>query len=148
MGLYEKLKQRKAGGEQLNMKQVTYEVLQRLWWQEECTDSEIAALYDVPRKKVTNLRDKWGIKPVNIMVRAFEQRFPEDIPLSEQTAPVREETQEAVFLLRKVNELNDLELESLRLELSRRYAVFAEAKRETDFLTAVEKVIREFWAAE
>ena len=144
MRLYDKLRQRKRRDEQLDMQTMTRETLYQLWWQEECTDSMIAGLYDVPRKKVTNLRHKWGVKTPETILDEFEQQFAGVIPDQETAVPSKPRSQDADWLLRKIGDLNDLELESLRLELARRYPVFAEARQEVDFLALVERAVRQF----
>jgi hypothetical protein len=48
------------------------------------------------------------------------------------------------LLLRKINDLNDIELETLWIELARRYERFAAVKQETEFFAALERAVREF----
>lgn len=144
MRLYDKLIVRTKNREPLDMRSMTYEELYQLWWKERCTDSMIAALYNVRKTKVTNLRNKWGIKVPETIVKEFDERFPEQIPPFESDLK-RSVSEEAIALIQRINDLNDLELESLRLELSRHYQLFSQVTQEVDFLMAVEKVIQQFW---
>lgn len=145
LGLYDRLKERKRSGEKLDMKTVNPETLYTLWWREECTDAAIADLYGVDRKKVTNLRHKWGVKAPDTIVNEFAERFEGEISKPGEDEQAKPVSRAASALIRKIHDLNDLELESLRLELGRRYTLFADVKQEVEFLAAVEKVIQQFW---
>lgn len=132
------------------MKHITYDTLYRLWWSEGCTDGDIAQLYEVPKKKVTNLRHTWGVKVPETILKEFEEHCPQDSALR-----VHSEVSEGVLLsrtgrrfLQRIEELNDLELESVRLELARRYEVFVEAKQEVEFFEVLQKVIAQHWPDE
>ena len=144
MNAYDKLVQQKRHGEKLDIKQLTYEVLHHLWWEVDCSDKDIAKLFDVTKKKITNLRFKWGMKVPETIVNEFEKRFDGCIPTIEENEKVSTLPKEATVLLRKLNGLNDIELESLRVALARRFPAFAEVKQETDFIQSVERVIRQF----
>ncbi len=146
MRLYDKLHQRKQNGEKLDIKKITYETLYQLWWQEDITDEMVAKLYDVRKKKVTNLRHKWGIKTQDAIVNEFQSRFLGTIPTEEEDLQSKAVSPDAANLIRKINDLNDIELESLRLELARRFQSLSEVTQEADFLTAVERAIRQFGA--
>ncbi len=143
MGMYELLNKRKEHGEKLEMKLVTYEVLYQLWWVEECPDKMIADLYDVATKKITNLRHTWGIKMTDAIVSEFKAKFTGEIP------PAKRNHRTSVSghvgaLIRKVEHLNDIELESLHLELARHFKAFAEVKQEVEFVDALKRVIYSF----
>ena len=144
MNEYDKLVQQKHHGEKLDIKQLTYEVLHHLWWEEDCSDGDIAKLFDVTKKKITNLRVKWGMKVPETIVNKFETRCDRGIPTIEENEKGSALSKEATVLLRKLNGLNDIELESLRVALARRFPAFAEVKQETDFIQSVERVIRKF----
>jgi len=146
MRLYDKLVQRKRSGQVLDMKQVTYETLYQLWWKEECTDDMIGQLYGVTKKKVTNLRHKWGVKVPETIVNEFQEKFTGIIPITPEHIEAKVISADGAELLRKIHNLNDLELESVRLELSRRYTIFSEVKQEVDFLAAVKEAVRNFGA--
>ena len=147
MRLYDKLVQRKRNGQVLDMKQVTYETLYQLWWKEECTDDMIADLYAVTKKKITNLRHKWEVKVPETIVKEFQEKFTGTIPTASDPIRPKGISPDGAALLRKIHNLNDLELESLRLELSRRYTIFSEVKQEVEFLAAVEQAVRSFGVA-
>ncbi|KPV43809.1 hypothetical protein [Alicyclobacillus ferrooxydans] len=144
MNAYDKLVQQKRHGEKLDIKQLTYEILHHLWWDEDCSDGDIAKLFGVTKKKITNLRFKWGMKVPETIVSEFETRSDGCIPAVEENEKVSVLSKEATVLLRKLNGLNDVELESLRLALARRFPAFVEVKQETDFIQSVERVIRKF----
>ena len=74
MGLYGLLQGKKRKGEKLDIKQISYETLYKLWWKEECTDGMIAELYDVQKKKVMNLRHKWGVKLPDTILNEFRTK--------------------------------------------------------------------------
>lgn len=147
MRLYDKLVQRKRNGQVLDMKQVTYETLYQLWWKEECTDDMIADLYAVTKKKITNLRHKWEVKVPETIVKEFQEKFTGTVPTASDPIRSKGISPDGAALLRKIHNLNDLELESLRLELSRRYTIFSEVKQEVEFLAAVEQAVRSFGVA-
>jgi hypothetical protein len=142
--LYDKLAQRKQHGEKLNMKQITYEVLYQLWWKDECTDEMIADLYDVSKKKVTNLRHKWEVKMPETIIREFQEKFNGTIPDEEEDSQSDVVSADAAAIIRKIHNLNDVELESLRVELARRFPAFSEVKQEVEFLASVERAVRQF----
>jgi hypothetical protein len=144
MGLYGKLNQRKHKGEHLDIKQITYETLYQLWWKEECSDGVIAELYDVQKKKVTNLRHKWGVKLPDTILNEFRERFDGRIPSIEEDKALKTVSREKAGLLQKICDFNDGELEAFRLELNRLYPAFSEMKQEVDFLSAVERSVRNF----
>lgn len=144
MRLYDKLNQRKQQGETLDMKHITYETLYQLWWKEECTDGIIAELYGVSKKKVTNLRHKWGVKTPETIINEFQERFTGEIPGLDGDVESNAASADVILLLRKINDLNDIELETLRIELARRFSAFSEVKQEVDFLRAVESAVRNF----
>lgn len=144
MRLYDKLNQRKQNGEKLDMQQLSNEGLYQLWWTEECTDVMIADLYDVEKKRVTNLRHKRGVKMPEAILNEFEERFTGEVPRLEDEPQSMSVPADAAVLLRKINDLNDIELESLRMELARRYTAFSDVKQEVDFLRAVESAVRHF----
>lgn len=144
MGLYEQLKVRKHKGGNLDIRQINYETLYRLWWKEACTDGMIAELYDVQKKKVNNLRHKWGVKLPDTILNEFRERFDGRIPTVEEDKALEPISREKATLLQKIRELNDGELETLRLELSRTYPAFLDIKQEVDFLLAVERAVRHF----
>lgn len=144
MGLYDTLKKRKQQGERLDMRNITRETLYRLWWGEERTDGDIADLYDVPRKKVTNLRHTWGVKAPETIVEEFVERFPDSIEMADEAEPPKRLSRTASSLWRKIQELNDTDLETLRLELGRRYDVFAHSATEVEFLSLVERIVSRF----
>ncbi|WAH36955.1 hypothetical protein [Alicyclobacillus dauci] len=143
MRLYDKLSQGKRYGEKLDIKNVTYETLHRLWWKEQISDEAIAKLYDVPKKKVTNMRHKWGIKSPETIIKEFEERFTGMIHQAgdDESASASPETN---FLIQRIEDLNDIELESLHVELARRFPIFAEATNEVEFLELVRRAVREF----
>lgn len=144
MNAYDKLVQQKRHGEKLDIKLLTYEVLHQLWWEEDCSDGAIAKLFDVTKKKITNLRFKWGMKVPETIVNAFETRFDGCIPTIQEDEKGNSVPKEVAGLLRKLSGLNDIELESLRVALARRFPAFAEVKQETDFIQSVERVVRQF----
>ncbi|QSO48828.1 hypothetical protein [Alicyclobacillus mengziensis] len=144
MNTYDKLIQQKRHEEKLHIKTLTYEVLYDLWWEEDCSDAAIAKLFDVSKGKITNLRFKWGMKVPNIIVNAFEKRCDGRIPTIEEDERESASSKEVTVMLRKLNGLNDIELESLRVALARRFPAFAEVKQETEFIQSVERVIRQF----
>ncbi len=144
MNVYDKLAQQKRHEEKLDIKQLTYEVLHQLWWEEDCSDGTIAELFDVTKKKITNLRFKWGMKVPETIVNEFEKRCDGCIPTIEEDEKVSALPKEATVLMRKLNGLNDIELESLRVALARRFPAFAEVKKESDFIQSVERVVRQF----
>lgn len=144
MNTYDKLVEQKRHGEKLDIKQLTYEVLHKLWWEDDCSDGAIAELFDVTKKKITNLRFKWGMKVPETIVNEIETRCDGCIPTIEEDLKVNKLSKEATVLLRKLNGLNDIELESLRVALGRRFPAFAEVKQENDFIQSVERVIRQF----
>jgi hypothetical protein len=144
MGLYGQLQGRKHKGEKLDIKRITYETLYKLWWKEECTDGMIAELYDVQKKKVTNLRHKWGVKLPDTILNEFRDRFEGKIPSVEEDKARRAVSREKVVLLQKIHDLNDGELEALSLELARLYPAFAEIKQEADFFAEIERAVRNF----
>jgi hypothetical protein len=144
MKLYDNLVEQKRQGERLDIKQLTHEVLYQLWWEEDCSDGDIAKLFDVTKKKITNLRFKWGMKVPETIVNEFERRWDGRTPMPEENDRVSALTKEATVLLRKLNGLNDIELESLRVAFARRFPAFARVKQETDFIQSVERVARQF----
>lgn len=144
MGLYRRLTERKNRGEKLDIKQIAYETLYQLWWKEECSDGSIAKLYDVDKKKVRNLRHKWGVKLPETIINEFVEQFDGRIPTLDEDKELKTVSRESATLLRKINDLNDGELEALRLELIQRFPVFSEIKQEVDFLSAVERSVRQF----
>lgn len=145
MNAYGRLLRRKQQGEKLDIKQLlTYEMLHQLWWEEDCSDGAIAELFDVAKKKITNLRFKWEMKVPETIVHELETRFDGSIPTIEQDSKVNVLSKDATILLRKLNGLNDIELESLRVALARRFPVFADVKQEVDFIQSIERVVRHF----
>lgn len=143
MNGYDKLVQHKRHAGKLDIKQLTYEVLHQLWWEEDCSDGTIAELFDVTKKKITNLRNKWGMKVPETIVNELATRCDGHIPTIEEDKKVSVLSTEATVLLRKLNGLNDIELESLRVALARRFSAFADVKQETDFIESVERVVRQ-----
>lgn len=148
MSTYDRLVRQKRHGEQPDIKQLSYDLLYQLWWEDDCSDGEIANAFDVTKKKITNLRFKWGLKVPETIVAKIEQQSDGSIPTLEEDQRVSAVSKEAALLLRKLNGLNDIELESVRLALARRFAAFAEIKQESEFLDAVERVIRQFGSRE
>lgn len=144
MNAYDKLVQQKQHGERLDIKELTYEFLHHLWWEEDYSDRDIAKLFNVTKQKITNLRIKWGMKVPETIVNELETRCDGCIPTIEGSEKVGTLSKEAAVLLRKLNALNDIELESLRVALARRFPAFGELKQETDFIQSVERVIRQF----
>lgn len=144
MGLYDRLIQRKKNGEKLDMKQLTNSMLYQLWWTDECTDEAIADLYDVPKKKVTNLRHKWEVKMPEAIIREFQEKFKGTIPVEEEHSRRKATSADGAVLIRKIHSLSDIELESLRVELARQFPAFSEVTQEVEFLALVERAVRQF----
>ncbi|WP_436664000.1 hypothetical protein ACOALA_20205 [Alicyclobacillus acidoterrestris] len=145
MRLFDTLSQRKQRGETLDMSAVTYDMLHQLWWIEEIPDVMIADLFGVPKKKVTNLRHKWGIKTPDVIVREFEEKFTGDIPDQTESGEAPDVSAEAAALIRKINHLNDIELEALRVELAHRFPVFSEVQQEVAFLATIERAVQQIY---
>lgn len=144
MNGYDKLVQHKRHAGKLDIKQLTYEVLHELWWEQDCSDGTIAELFDVSKRKITNLRNKWGMKVLETIVNELATQFDGHIPTMEEDEKVNVLPKEATVLLRKLNGLNDIELESLHVALARRFPAFAEVKQEADLMESVERVVRQF----
>ncbi|MFB5190935.1 hypothetical protein [Alicyclobacillus fastidiosus] len=128
------------------MANLTQEMLHQLWWREDVSDVAIADLYGVPKKKVTNLRHKWGIKTPDTIVQEFEEKFAGDLSSAEAATELPAVSKEGAMLIRKIYDLNDIELESLRVELAQRFALFGDVRKEVDFLALVERAVRQFRA--
>ncbi|GMA63643.1 hypothetical protein NZD89_27620 [Alicyclobacillus fastidiosus] len=146
MRLYDQLSQRKQRKEKLDMANLTHEMLHQLWWREDIADVAIADLYGVAKKKVTNLRHKWGIKTPETIVREFEEKFGGEVPDVEGDPQSPAVSKEGRLLIQKIYDLNDIELESLRAELAHRFAIFRDVKKEVDFLALIERAVRQFRA--
>jgi len=144
MRLYDKLVQSKRNGDIIDSKELTIDVLYHLWWREDCTDGMIANLFDVTKKKVTNLRHKWEVKMPEAIVKEFEERFSGEILPQEDMGKQRMMPRDLAVIVRKVEELNDIELGILRVELAQRFTVFAEVKTEVAFFEAVERAVSQF----
>lgn len=148
MGLYEDLAIRKRHGDTLDMKSVTYEILEQLSWIEGCSDAAIAELYGVNKNKIHNLRLKWGIKFPDTMLRAFEARVPQGMAEINELQTANSVSKEAQRILRRIEQLNDLDLESLRLALAQQYPVFANVRTEAEFFSMIEQVIAAYWTSD
>lgn len=74
MGLYEELKARKESGEILGFEALSDAELERLWWDENRSDSMIAELFDVPKSRVASRRKRLGLNVRNMcLMKAFSE---------------------------------------------------------------------------
>ena len=65
MFTYLELKEKKENGEKLDFDLITKKQLERLFYNDNCSDSIIADLYDIDKKDVKKKRYKWDIKFFN-----------------------------------------------------------------------------------
>jgi hypothetical protein len=54
--LYEQLIEQKESGQILNLNDITYDKMRKLWWEEAYPDSMLADLFEVPQKEFTKYR--------------------------------------------------------------------------------------------
>lgn len=61
MGLFEELETRRQRGEALDFEKLSDGELERLWWDEDCSDRMIANLFGVSKSRVTARRRRLGL---------------------------------------------------------------------------------------
>lgn len=123
---------------------ISKEALYQLWWSEECTDEKIANLYDVSKKKITNLRHKWGIKLPEVIVAELESKFAGELLYEDDSPTTDVLSRDAAHLLNRIKGLNDIELETLRTELASRFSAFSDLRQEVEFFQTLELALRQF----
>jgi hypothetical protein len=79
MGLYDEFLNRIDAGEDLDIKELTPDILRILFIEEVKTDSMIARLFDVKVSKITNIRRKNGITIRNSIVDDFMKNIPKEL---------------------------------------------------------------------
>jgi hypothetical protein len=79
MGLYDGFLNRKNAGENIDINELTPDILRVLFIEKVKTDSMIAKLFDVKSSKITNLRRKNGITIRNSIVDDFMTNIPKEL---------------------------------------------------------------------
>jgi len=111
--LYNELLSKKNSGHNLNFDSITYDELYQLWGEENCPDSVIGSLFNVPQEKVRKKRYEYDIKMGTVKSNELHKMITTEIPQDLLLIYNTNDSDKVESVIKELQDLSEQEINSV-----------------------------------